>query len=69
MYCAKGAHKILNLRMDSLARMLTIANVHAHSRLIVVETIQGLLLSAVLERLGGVCVCVCVCVVLVCTCV
>ena len=53
MYAAKGPSKVLHLRIDSLARMLTLANVHANSRVLVVETTQGLLVSAVLERMGG----------------
>ena len=39
--------------MDSLAQMLTIGNIHANSNIIVMETCQGLLTGAVLERLGG----------------
>ena len=39
--------------MDTLAQMLTYSNVHPGCNAVVVETCQGLLLGAVLERLGG----------------
>lgn len=42
-----------HLRLDTLGRMLTYGNVHAGINALVVETCQGLLLGAVLERLGG----------------
>lgn len=52
-YHAKGSSKICELRLDSLAQILTMANVRASSRLIVVESCQGLVLGAVMERMGG----------------
>ncbi|XP_019851326.1 PREDICTED: tRNA (adenine(58)-N(1))-methyltransferase non-catalytic subunit TRM6-like isoform X1 [Amphimedon queenslandica] len=52
-YYAKGPSKICHLRLDMLSQILTLGNVHAHSRIVVMETCQGLLTGAVLERLGG----------------
>lgn len=42
-----------HLRYDTVAQMLTLGNVKAHSNVVVMETCQGLLLGAVLERMGG----------------
>ncbi len=42
-----------HLRVDALAQMLTMCNVHAHSNIIAMETCQGLLVGALLERMGG----------------
>ena len=36
-----------------MAQMLTLANVRAGSKVVVMETCRGLLLGATLERLGG----------------
>ena len=36
-----------------MAQMLTLANVRADSKVVVMETCRGLLLGATLERLGG----------------
>ena len=51
------AHSILfffsHLRPDIVAHILTLANIHAHSNVIVMETCQGLLVGALLERMGG----------------
>jgi tRNA (adenine-N(1)-)-methyltransferase non-catalytic subunit len=41
------------LRVDSLSQILNFANVHADARFIVVDDTQGLMLSAVAERMGG----------------
>ena len=41
------------LRMDSLAQILTQANVHAGCRAMVVESCSGLVLGACLERMAG----------------
>ena len=41
------------MRIDTLARILTLGNVHSGVNALVVETCQGLLMGAVLERLGG----------------
>lgn len=53
MYYAREASKICNLRYDTLAQMLTLGNIHAGSKVIVVETCAGLVLGAVIERMGG----------------
>ena len=42
-----------HLRPDIVAHILTLANIHAHSNVIVMETCQGLLVGALLERMGG----------------
>ncbi len=44
---------ISGLRMDSLARILTLANVHAHSNVLVVEQCKGIVTGAVAERVAG----------------
>ena len=41
------------LRSDALAQILSLSNVHARSNLLVMETTQGLLTGAMLERMGG----------------
>jgi len=47
--------KIMNLRVDSLSQILNVTNVHSGGRYLVYETgAQGLVVAAVLERLGGV---------------
>ena len=53
MYFAKSPAKICHLRPDTLAQILTHANVRAHSNVAVVDTCLGLVLGAVMERLGG----------------
>jgi len=65
-----------HLRYDTLAQMLTLGNIHAGGKVLVFETCAGMVLGAVMERMGGtetLCVCVCVCVVcsvcVVCVCV
>ena len=39
--------------MDSLGQLLSWANVHSGSKLLVVESCIGLVVGAVLERMGG----------------
>ncbi|NXQ28090.1 TRM6 methyltransferase, partial [Alaudala cheleensis] len=53
MYYAREPGKINHLRYDTLAQMLTLGNVHAGSKMIVMETCAGLVLGAVMERMGG----------------
>ncbi|XP_018119886.1 tRNA methyltransferase 6 S homeolog isoform X1 [Xenopus laevis] len=53
MYCAREPGKICQLRYDTLAQMLTMGNIHAGSKVIVMETCAGLVLGAVMERMGG----------------
>ena len=42
-----------HMRVDTVSKILTLSNVHASSNMIVMETTQGLLLGAMLERMGG----------------
>ncbi|XP_062576198.1 tRNA (adenine(58)-N(1))-methyltransferase non-catalytic subunit TRM6-like isoform X2 [Saccostrea cucullata] len=53
MYHEKSPAKILNIRMDTLAQILTYGNVHAYTNVAVVDTCSGLVVGAVMERLGG----------------
>lgn len=39
--------------MDSLSLMLGVSNVHAMSRILVVDDVHGLLLAAVASRMDG----------------
>ncbi|CAO3667126.1 unnamed protein product [Umbelopsis ramanniana] len=49
----RNPEKIGFLRVDTLAQILNFANVHAEARYLVVDDTQGLLISAVAERMGG----------------
>lgn len=49
----KGPQRIWNLRPDSLALLLSMANVCAYQKVLVVESCQGLVVAAALERMGG----------------
>ncbi|KAJ0061277.1 hypothetical protein NL108_014428, partial [Boleophthalmus pectinirostris] len=53
MYHGREPGKICHLRYDTLAQMLTLANIHAGSKVVVFETCAGLVLGAVMERMGG----------------
>ncbi|XP_003971633.1 tRNA (adenine(58)-N(1))-methyltransferase non-catalytic subunit TRM6 [Takifugu rubripes] len=53
MYHGREPGKICHLRHDTLAQMLTLANIHAGSKVLVFETCSGLVLGAVMERMGG----------------
>ncbi|KAM5163379.1 tRNA (adenine(58)-N(1))-methyltransferase non-catalytic subunit TRM6 [Mantella aurantiaca] len=53
MYYAREPGKISQLRYDTLAQMLTLGNIHAGSKIIVMETCAGLVLGSVMERMGG----------------
>uniref|UniRef100_A0A224ZAB1 tRNA (adenine(58)-N(1))-methyltransferase non-catalytic subunit TRM6 n=1 Tax=Rhipicephalus zambeziensis TaxID=60191 RepID=A0A224ZAB1_9ACAR len=52
MYYSQSPLKIGNMRIDSLAQMLTCCNVRSGGRYIVFDAYLGLLTAAVLERLG-----------------
>ena len=41
------------MRMDTISQILTYSNLAAHRNCLVVESCKGLLLSAVVERVGG----------------
>lgn len=58
--CIMGSHIIAviiddnsNMRIDTLSQMLSFGNVHANSKVLVVDDTQGLVISAVAERMGG----------------
>ncbi|KAL0967720.1 hypothetical protein UPYG_G00256030 [Umbra pygmaea] len=53
MYHGREPGKICHLRYDTLALMLTLGNIHAGSKVLVFETCAGLVLGAVMERMGG----------------
>lgn len=53
MYHGREPGKILHLRYDTLAQMLTMGNIHAGCKVLVFETCAGLVLGAVMERMGG----------------
>ena len=44
---------ISQLRMDTVSQVMTMANVRASNKMVVMETCQGLLIGATLERMGG----------------
>ncbi len=52
-YFAKSPARIAHLRADSLALLLSLANIGAHARVLVMEACAGLVTGAVAERLGG----------------
>lgn len=49
----KDPAKIMHLRIDSLAQMLTMGNIREGGRYIVAEDCGGLVTGAMLERMGG----------------
>ncbi|CAL8315870.1 unnamed protein product [Merluccius merluccius] len=53
MYHGREPAKVCHLRHDTLAQMLTLGNIHAGSKVLVFETCSGLVLGAVMERMGG----------------
>ena len=53
MYYSRHPSQIGGLRLDILSLMLSLANVSAFSRVLVVENTGGLLTAAVVERVGG----------------
>lgn len=53
MYHGREPGKICHLRYDTLAQMLSLGNIHANSKVLVFETCAGLVLGAVMERMGG----------------
>ena len=52
-YMQKNPLKIMELRPDSLGMLMTRANVHPGSRVLVVENTCGLVASTILSRLNG----------------
>ncbi|GLC34740.1 hypothetical protein PLESTB_001158300 [Pleodorina starrii] len=53
-YYDKAPERVANLRQDSLAVMLSLANVAAGAKVLVVEQCAGVVTAAAVERLGGV---------------
>ena len=53
LYFFKNPMKILELRPDSLAQILTWINVQAGSKVLLIENCQGLIAGAIMERLGS----------------
>ncbi|KAM9703947.1 tRNA (adenine(58)-N(1))-methyltransferase non-catalytic subunit TRM6 [Menidia menidia] len=53
MYHGREPGKICHLRYDTLAQMLTLGNIHAGSKILVFETCAGLVMGAIMERMGG----------------
>lgn len=53
MYHGREPGKICHMRYETLGQMLTLANIHAGSKVLVFETCAGLVMGAVMERMGG----------------
>ncbi|XP_022093544.1 tRNA (adenine(58)-N(1))-methyltransferase non-catalytic subunit TRM6-like [Acanthaster planci] len=53
MYSSRAPSKNIHLRIDTLAQILTAANIQSGINVIMMETCQGLLLGAVMERMAG----------------
>ncbi|CAM0140954.1 tRNA (adenine(58)-N(1))-methyltransferase non-catalytic subunit trm6 [Umbelopsis sp. WA50703] len=49
----RNPEKIGYMRVDTLSQVLNMANIHAEAKYLVVDDTQGLILSAVAERMGG----------------
>ncbi|CAG8433899.1 12132_t:CDS:10 [Ambispora gerdemannii] len=49
----KNPGKIREMRIDTLSQILSLTNVHANIKILVVDDTQGLVISGVMERLGG----------------
>ncbi|CAI2169912.1 13202_t:CDS:10 [Funneliformis geosporum] len=52
-FFSKNPGKIRDMRIDTLSQILTLANVRADTKLLVVDDTQGLVITGVMERLGG----------------
>ena len=50
---AKNANRIRGLRADTLAQIMTMADVHAGGRYLIVDETAGMILGAMLERMGA----------------
>eukprot|EP00057_Strongylocentrotus_purpuratus_P031072 XP_783506.2 PREDICTED: tRNA (adenine(58)-N(1))-methyltransferase non-catalytic subunit TRM6 [Strongylocentrotus purpuratus] len=53
MYFNKAPSKVIQIRIDTMAQLLSAANVQSGSKVMVLENCQGLLVAAIMERLGG----------------
>ncbi|XP_067681971.1 tRNA (adenine(58)-N(1))-methyltransferase non-catalytic subunit TRM6-like isoform X2 [Haliotis asinina] len=54
MVYTKSPEKISHLRIDSLSQILQCANIMAGIEVAIVDTLQGLVLGSVMERMGGI---------------
>lgn len=52
-YFVKDPFKILNLRIDTLSQMMSLANLRPGARFIIVDGTGGLVVAAALDRLAG----------------
>jgi tRNA (adenine-N(1)-)-methyltransferase non-catalytic subunit len=52
-YSSKKPERILFLRPDTLSQILTLANIRAYSRTLVLDTVMGLVSGSIVERQGG----------------
>ena len=52
-WCNKDQSRIRDLRSDTLSQMLNMANIRPGGRYIAVDDASGLIVSAILERMGG----------------
>lgn len=50
---ANNKRKIMNMRIDTLSQILTYSNLAAYRNVMVLESCKGILLSAIIERVGG----------------
>ncbi|XP_038078991.1 tRNA (adenine(58)-N(1))-methyltransferase non-catalytic subunit TRM6-like [Patiria miniata] len=53
MYLMRAPSKNIHLRIDTLAQILTAANIQSGINVMMMETCQGLLLGAIMERMAG----------------
>lgn len=53
MYFKRAPDKILDLRPDTLAQILTYSNVQSGSKVLLMETCKGLVAGAMMDRLGA----------------
>ncbi|ORX84626.1 Gcd10p-domain-containing protein [Basidiobolus meristosporus CBS 931.73] len=49
----KNPTKIRDLRIDTLSQMLNMGNIRAHSKILVVDDTQGLVICGLMERMAG----------------
>ncbi|RGB33366.1 Gcd10p family-domain-containing protein [Rhizophagus diaphanus] len=52
-FFSKNPGKIRDMRIDTLSQILSLANVRAYTKMLVVDDTQGLVITGVMERLGG----------------
>lgn len=52
-FYVKNPSKIRDIRMDTLSQLLSYSNVHSGCKLLVVDDTQGMIVSALAERMGG----------------